>query len=211
MIVSDVVTRVQRQFGDEASVQISSDDIIRWINDCAKDLAVNNDLGQASAIQASQIGIEIYTVPADSFAIRSVYYNQRKLDFYTRQEYDAYINANDPTESASGTPILYTRHVNDLLLYPVPNEVQNIKIWYFQRPTPVALTTDTLPFSEEYHNRIVEYCLMKAYQTDEDWDSASQMQNQFDDGVTRLKQLEDADDQEFYPSITVLPEDSGYY
>jgi hypothetical protein len=211
VIVQDVITRVLRQFGDEASVQIENADIIRWINDCAKEIAVQNDLGQAVASQNAEIGLNIYSAPTDMLAIRSVYFNQKKLDFYTRAEYDAYVNTVDPKEEQDGTPILYTRHVNYLLLYPTPITSDIIKIWYFQRPTQVTVTTDTLPFSEEYHLRIVEYCLQQAYQTDEDWDAAERMKGQFDDGMIRLKQLEEADDEEFYPMITVLPDDGGYY
>lgn len=211
MIVSDVVTRVQRQFGDEASVQIDSDDIIRWINDCAKDLAVQNDLGQTTATLNSVINQNVYTAPVDMLAIRSVYYNDLKLDFYTRAEYDAYVNNNDPHEDATGTPFFYTRFVNDLQLYPKPDQVQEIKIWYFQRPTEVTTTSDSLPFAVEYHNRIVEYCLQQAYQTDEDWDAAERMRGQFEDGMAKLKQLEEADEEEFYPTITVLPDDGGYW
>lgn len=211
MIVSDVVTRVQRQFGDEASVQIDSDDVIRWINDCAKDLAVQNDLGQATASQNSVANQSLYTQPADALAIRTIYFDSLKLDFYTRQEYDAYVNNNDPKEEAAGTPFMYTRHVEDILLYPKPDAVKTIKIWYFARPTEVTTTSDSLPFAVEYHNRIVEYCLQQAYQTDEDWDAAERMKGQFEDGMARLKQLEDADEEEFYPSITTLPDDGGYW
>lgn len=211
MIVSDVVTRVQRQFGDEASVQINSDDVIRYINDAAKEIAVQNDLGAATANVASVAGQSLYTAPADMFAIRSIYYNNRKLDFYKSTEYDEYVNANDPDSTATGTPILYTRFVTDLLLYPKPDVVGAIKIWYFKRPTEVTTTADALPFPAEYHLRIVEYCLQQAYQTDEDWDAADRMQGQFSDGMTRLKQLENADAEATYAVITVLPEDSGYY
>lgn len=211
MIVSDVVTRVLRQFGDEASVQINEDDIIRWINDVAKEIAVQNDLGEAVATQNSVAGQSLYTTPADMLAIRSVYYNKLKLDFYERTEYDAYVNANDPQEILSGTPVLYSRYVNDLTFYPKPDSVQEIRIWYFQRPTEVTTTSDQLPFAEEYHNRIVEYCLQQAYQTDEDWDAAERMKGQFDDGMVRLKQLESSGEEEYYGVITVLPEDSGYF
>lgn len=209
MIVSDVITRVQRQFGDEASVQIDSSDIIRWINDCAKEIAVQNDLTQATGLQNSEKDLNVYAAPADTLAIRAVYYNQKKLDFYSRTEYDAYVNINDPTETASGTPFLYTRHVDDLILYPTPDSVGTIKIWYFQRPPEVTASTDNLPFPVEYHLRIVEYCLQQAYQTDEDWEAANQMSGQFTDGMAKLKQL-NSTDTEFYPTITVLPDDSGW-
>ncbi len=215
MIVSDVTTRVLRQFGDEASVQIDESDIMRWINDAAKDIAVQNDNNQATATQASVIGTNTYVLPADMLTIRSVYFDSQKLDFYTRAEYDAYINSVDPTELASGTPTIYTRNftgtVSNLLVYPTPSVVKNIKIWYYRRPFEVAVSTDPLPFSEEYHLRIVEYCLQQAYQTDEDWEAAERMKGQLDDGLTKLKQLESSDDSEFYGVITVLPEDGGYY
>lgn len=210
MIVSDVVTRVQRQFGDEASVQIDSNDIIRWINDCAKEIALQNDLTQATANQNTVANQAIYTAPADMLAIRSVYYDNKKLDFLESTEYDAYINKMDPNQISSGTPVVYTRSVYDLLLYPTPDSVKVLKIWYFQRPAEVVATTDSLPFPVEYHLRIVEYCLQQAYQTDEDWDAAGQMAGQFNDGMTRLKQLTDNSGTEFYPTITVLPDDSGY-
>lgn len=211
MIVSDVITRVQRQFGDEASVQINDADVMRYINDCAKEMAVQNDLGAAVASQSSVVNQNLYSAPADMLAIRTIYYDNLKLDFYPRPEYDQYVNANDPNETNAGIPFLYTRHVNDLLLYPKPSTVGTIKIWYFQRPTEVALTTDELPFAKEYHLRIVEYCLQQAYQTDEDWDAADRMKGQFDDGMTRLKQLENTSDEEYYPTITVLADDGGYW
>jgi hypothetical protein len=211
MIVSDVVTRVLRQFGDEASVQISEEDIIRWINDCARELAIENKLGETTALQSSVADQNLYTLPGNCLAVRSIYYDMRKLDFYTRAEYDAYVNNNDPKEEASGTPFMYTRFVDDILLYPKPDAVKDIKVWYFARPDEVTTTTDTLPFTVEYHNRIVEYCLQQAYQTDEDWDAAERMRGQLQDGMARLKRLQSADEEEFYPSITTLPDDGGYW
>lgn len=210
MIVSDVITRVLRQFGDEANVQIDQNDIMRWINDVAKEIAVQNDLGQVTATQSTVVGQNLYTAPADTLAIRSVYYDSVKLMFYPRTEYDAYINKVDPTELSSGVPALYTRHVNDLLLYPKPDSIKNLKIWYFQRPVEVVATTDQLPFPVEYHARMVEYCLQQAYQTDEDWDAAERMKGQYEDGLVKLARLENSSDEEFYATITVLPEDGGY-
>lgn len=210
MIVSDVVTRVLKQFGDEASVQIEEADIMRWINDAAKEIAVQNDLGEATASQNSVVGQNIYAMPADAYALRSVYYDMQKLKYLERTAYDEYINTSDPNEEASGTPWGYTRFVDDLLLYPMPDSVKLIKIWYFKRPIAVTLTTDPLPFAEEYHIRIVEYCLQKAYETDEDWDAAGQIRSQFDDGMVKLSGKMENQDQTYYPVITTLPEDSGW-
>lgn len=207
MIVSDVVKRVQRQFGDEASVQIEDADIIRYINDVTKEIAVQNDLTQATGTMNSVIGQNSYALPSDFLSLKSIYYNNMKVKPLKRTEYDEYIIKSDPDETQQGTPFIYTRWGTNFMLYPKPDAVKVIKLFYLQRPTEVSSLTDVIPLPTEYHLRVVEYCLQQAYQTDEDWDAATQMSAQFTDGMTRLKEQETFSDKEFYPVITILQDD----
>jgi hypothetical protein len=210
MLASDVITRVQRQFGDEASVQINEEDIIRYINDACREIALQNDLTQATGTMNSVVGTTIYAFPSDLLNVRTIYYDNHKLRFFKKTEYDEYINETDPDEEQTGTPWLFTRWGTNFQLYPKPDSVQEIKLLYLQRPVAVVAGVDLLPLSDEYFSRIVEYCLQQAYQTDEDWEAAGQMAGQFTDGLMRLKEHETVQTTEYYPSITVLPEDSGY-
>ena len=210
MLVSDVVVRVQRQFGDEASVQINEEDIIRYINDACREIAVQNDLTPATGTMNSVVGTSIYAFPSDLISVRTIYYDNHKLRFFKRTEYDEYVNETDPDEDQSGTPFLFTRWGSNFQLYPKPDSVQEIKLQYLQRPTQVTAAVDLLPLPDEYFSRIVEYCLQQAYQTDEDWEAATQMSGQFEDGLMKLKEHETIATTEYYPSITVLPDDSGY-
>jgi hypothetical protein len=209
MIVSDIVTRVQRQFGDEASVQIDSNDIMRWINDGANKLAQEQDILQATGVMSSVAGTNSYALPSDLLAVRTMYYNNKKLKFLKRTEYDEYINSTDPDEIQVGTSFLYTQWGPNYVLYPKPDTsiANGIKLFYIQRPTKVTTTADQCPLPEEYHPRLVEYCLQQAYQTDEDWDAATQMSNQLEDGVQKLTQSVNFKDRETYPVITVLADD----
>lgn len=210
MIVSEVTTRVLRQFGDEANVQIDNNDILRWINDSVREFSVQNDLTQATGTLNTIIGTNLYTFPADLIYMRSIYYNGLKLQFYKRTDYDEYVNKIDPNEDQTGTPMLYTRWGTQFQLYPKPDSIGTIKMLYLQRPTAVVAQTDTIPLPVEYHNRVVEYCLQQAYQTDEDWDASTQMATQLSDGLTILKEHEVFEDKEHYPSISTLADDSGY-
>lgn len=210
MIVSDVVTRVQRQFGDEASVQIDSGDIIRYINDACREIAFQNDLTQATGTMNSVIGTTSYNFPSDLMVVRTIYFDNLRLDYYPKADYDNYINEVDPQETVAGTPTLFTRWANSFILYPKPDAVKVIKLLYLQVPTQVTVVGDTLPIADLYFSRIVEYCLQQAYQTDEDWEAATQMSGQFSDGLMRLKEHETVTSIEYFPSITVLPDDSGY-
>lgn len=53
MLVSEIATRVKRQFGDEAGAQIEDADILRWVNDAMIDIARTNNLLQISATTAT--------------------------------------------------------------------------------------------------------------------------------------------------------------
>lgn len=210
MIVSDVVTRVQRQFGDEASVQLSEADIIRYINDACREISFQNDLTQATATMNSVIGTSSYNFPSDLMSIRTIYYDSLKLDAYAKTDYDNYVNEVDPLETVSGTPVLFTRWANTFILYPKPDSVKQLKLLYLQAPVAVDDTSDTIPLPDLYFSRVVEYCLQQAYQTDEDWEAAGQMSGQFADGLAKLKEHEQVATTEYYTAITVLPDDSGY-
>lgn len=210
MKVSDVIIRVQHQFGDEASVQIDQSDIIRYINDACREIVVQNDLTPATGTINSVVGQTIYPFPSDLISVRTIYYDNLKMKFYKRTEYDEYVNENDPNETQSGTPFLFTRWGTNFQIYPKPDSVKAIKLLYLQRPVVVDDENDDIPLSDEYFSRVVEYCLKQAYQTDEDWEAATQMDGQFQDGLMRLKEHETIATTEYFPSITVLPEDSGY-
>lgn len=210
MIVSDIVTRVQRQFGDEAAVQVTDADVIRWINDAQKEIAVQNDLMQATGTAPSVINQNEYDFPADMLGLNKLFYNNYKLRFLAREEYDAYVNPQDPNEVNTGDPLVYTRWGAKYLVYPRPSAVGTFKLLYTQRPAEVDDINDTLAIPVEYHPRIVEFCLRQAYEMDEDWDAAAVKSTQFDAGLSILKENEYSQDKEFYPTITVLPEDMSW-
>jgi len=207
---SDIITRVQRQFGDEASVQIEDADIIRWINDAVLEICTQNDLTQATGTMNSVIGTTSYAFPSDLLQVRTIYYDNSRLRFFKKTEFDEYINEQDPNEEQSGTPWLFTRWGTNFQIYPKPDAVKQIKLLYLQQPFEVVIETDDVPLPDMYLPRVAEYCLQQAYQTDEDWEAAGQMSGQFSDGLTRLKEHETSQTTEYYPSITVLPDDSGY-
>ncbi len=73
MIVSDVITRVRRTFGDEAAVQVTDDDIIRWINDAQIEVIKHNE----GALQKSDLldlvaNQSTYTMPTDLMILQTL-------------------------------------------------------------------------------------------------------------------------------------------
>lgn len=209
MIVHDITTRVLREFGDEASVEINEDDVIRWVNDGLKYIIVSNDLLQTTGTINSVANQSEYPFPADMLSMHAMFYNNLRVKFMKFSEFNEYIKTTDPNQNSAGTPWMYTRWSTNFTLYPKPDTAiaAGIKLYYLKRPAELTVPEDPVPLPVEYHPELVKYCLQRAYQTDEDWDAAQIMRDQFVDGIDRLKEQETFQDRESYPSITVLTDD----
>src|SRR5215813_3046774 len=88
MIVSDVVIRVRRIFGDEAAVQVTDDDIIRWINDGQIEVVKHNE----GALQKSDLvdlvaNQSTYAMPADLLIVRALRFKYTSMQSFSRLKY----------------------------------------------------------------------------------------------------------------------------
>lgn len=211
MLVSEIATRVKRTFGDEAGVQIADADIIRWVNDAMREIAIAADLMQTLASTALISSQNSYALPPDILTLRSVRYNGIKLTPLSPSEFEEYI---DSTASIypTGRPTHFSVYATSIQLYPAPdnNAVTggSLQIFYTRRPLETTTTNDTPELPVQYHNRIVEYCLQQAYELDENWGAAQAKAQQFEKGVNELRNEQTWSARDFYPSITTLPEDS---
>lgn len=201
MLVSEIATRVKRQFGDEAGAQITDADIIRWTNDAQREIALHNDLLQATGTTALLANQDQYTLPADVLNLQALKIGTRRLTFMTKED------AFQRDDNAPGDPQYYSVFGTKLDLYPTPIKAETMTIYYTRRPVEITLITAEPELPVQYHNRIVEYCLAQAYELDADWDSYKQKMGMFQEGVDRLKANNDWQPQSVYPSITVSHDD----
>lgn len=209
MLVSEIATRVKRQFGDEAGAQITDADIIRWINDAQREIAVANDLLQTTATTAAVVGQDQYSLPPDVLTLRSVRFAGNKLKLLTAEEAATLIGTDNGT--TQGTPTYYSTWGIKIDLYPAPASADpdDLQLYYTRQPAAVALVTDTPELPTQYHNRIVDYCIAQAYELDDNYESYESKMKVFQTGVDRLKGQSEWQGQDVYPSISVSPNDHG--
>jgi hypothetical protein len=216
MIVSDIKTRVKRQFGDEAQVQITDTDIVRWINDGQRYVVTNNDGVLEKTATANVIaGQQEYTLPADCLITRSikvkypdnVYY---KLDPVSLSNFDNLINGWEGTTSHRGYPTTYHIYAGKFKVFPVPDIAitSGWEIYYSRFPVDVVNDADTIDLPLPYHNLIVNYCLQQAYELDEDWEASAKKAEQVQTEMTLNREREKFQPRETYPIITVMPDDA---
>lgn len=217
MNLGEVKTRVKRQFGDEASVQVTDEDITRWVNDAQRDIVMKNEtVLQTTALTSSVANQQDYSFPATLLVLRGIHYKKALTDpsFYklrgmSYQEFDEYIDGWEGTSYGPSHPMTYTTYGDSIKMFPIPVDsvTDNIKIVFSRQPTDVDDDADTLDLPLAYHNAIVEYCLSKAYELDEDWGAANNLAAQYDVSVKLNKERENWGNHEQYPRITVSLED----
>lgn len=214
MNVGQIKTRVKRQFGDESAVQVTDEDIIRWINDAMREIAQQNEnVLETIATAAVTSGTSEYSLPSDILQLRAVRFGNRKLSILSLQEADQHItNAENPESYQTGTPEYAWIYANKITLYPTPDttDSDDLKIYYTRLPTDVAVDADIPELHVKYHARIVDYVLQQAYEMDEDWAASGNKSAQFQGGLNTLKEADSWIERSTYPVITVLAEDGSW-
>lgn len=217
MIVSDVITRVRRTFGDEASVQVQDADVIRWINDSQIEIVKRND----SALQETSLinlvaNQATYTLPVDLLLLRALRYkfsnmlSFNRIKYASMQQFDEIVDGWDGTAFGIGAPVYYTMDKGQALLFPAPDQsaTGGLKVLYNKRPTDVVLTSDALSLPLIYHNTVFQYCMWQASLLDEDHDPAIMYQSNFMDDIRELSNNDTKEETNTYPVITVMEFDS---
>jgi len=216
MIVQDVITRVRRVFGDAAAVQVTDDDVIRWINDAQVEIVKRNDAAlQKTDLIDLVVNQATYVMPTDLLILRSLRFKYSSslsfsaLRYKNMQEFDDSVDGWDGTLYSAAPPQWFTMYEGKVILFPVPDQsmVDGLKVLYNQKPTDVVGLGDTLALPIIYHNSIMQYCMWQASLLDEDHEPALMYKTNFVEDMSILSSKETSDPVATYPVITVLEYD----
>lgn len=213
MNTQDVITRVRRIFGDDAAVQVTDADVMRWINDGMVEIIKHNE----GALQKTDLidlvaGQSQYSLPTDFLILRSLRFKYTDMlsfsiiRYKSMQEFDESIDGWDGTGYGTARPQFFTMYEDAVTLFPTPDTsvTDGLKILYNQKPTDVTGLSDTLSLPLIYHNTVVKYCLHQASLLDEDHEPALMYKTDFNTDVKVLSNNETSDPIATYPTITVL-------
>lgn len=216
MKVSDIITRVQRTFGDEAGVQLTTDDIIRFINDGVREILYKNEsLLQKTTTANSVANQKNYSLPTDILILRGITWKDTGQSSYHAlkglrlNEFNEYIDGWDGTDYGSSVPLVYMIFEDLITVFPTPSvsTAAAMKLYYQRSPVDVALSSDTPDIPSIYHEILVKYCLQQAYEMDEDVEAVALKQKDIMESVNFLRGRSEWTPEETYPTITVRAED----
>jgi len=178
---AQVLRAVRRTFGDEAGVQIDTDDILQWANDAQQAINTKNRIFKAKATTPSVVGQGTYTFPDVRIQqIESILYDGSPLKPVEMPTAENQIERSDPQHEDTGTPVAWYEWAGEFVLYPIPDAVKTITIRYTRYPEALTgETTQLIDVPDKYYQAVVDYVLWKAYELDEDWNGAQLKEQQF--------------------------------
>lgn len=209
--VQDVLTEVKRTFGDESAVQITDDDILRWINAAQREILINNRILKATGTTDVTGGVSEYDFSTlKVVSIQSIQFKGRKLEYKSFQEAEEYVTSEDPLNTLEGDPILWYEWGGMIHLYPVPadDEVGALKVYYIKEPDKITSVSATLAVPDSYYENIIQFVMAKAYELDEDNENSNYKLGQFNERLGTLSEQDSMPNQSTYPRITILDEDA---
>lgn len=219
MQVTEIKSQVKRMFGDESGVQITDTDIVAWINAGQRQIVMQNEGLLEKTQVANSVGGQgeyaISSVVSDLLIFRGLMYkgpadvSYLRLKGYSMNQFSEIVDGWNSDTSTLGTPTMYTQFEEKLYLFPVPDvsSTAGIKIFYNRKPLSVTLDTDIPDLPELYHDTIINYCLMRAYELDENLEAAGAKGQQVDTDLKLLTGRDNWKNQETYPTITILEDD----
>lgn len=202
---SDVVTWIQRQFGDESGTQITVSDIIRWLNQAQLEVAVLANPIQAKSSSMLVVDQYEYSLPSDNtLNILSLHIDGSPVENMEFQEAENKLIIEDPNRTRTGKPYYWWRFADKLYLWPTPDTALPIELFYHKAPDEITSQADLLGLPDKYYEAILQFIMSKAYELDEEFSNARTAKQEFNDrlGVTLEEDTRGA--VEYYPTLTFL-------
>lgn len=194
---------IKRVFGDEAGVQLDNADIQRWANAAQMEIVNSNKAIKAKADLPTTIGQATYTFPDVKIQqIEALHYDNTRLENVPFAEAERRIISEDPYGVESGTPLFWYEWDGEVSLWPKPDEIKSLTLYFTAYPE--ELTGDTeqlLSVSDKFYNAVVDYVLAKCYEMDEAMDASQLAENRFRASLENQSEDERQAQHMTYPTI----------
>lgn len=212
--VQMVVDEVKAQFGEAGDVQITSENIIRWINRGSREIAVRTQFLKGEVSINTVAGQNEYDLAAEHvLRLDSVFISGSPVPIIPVEQADRVYRFIDPNETSTGSSTEAAWYDDGVIhLYPKPSVgvTNGLRVKYLKYPAAVAVVGDTLTVPDRFFNQLLQFCLAQAQYLDADHEQHQADMERFEEGLARQQNLQNANQASEYPTIGEDPADFVY-
>lgn len=204
---ADVSTYVKRQFGDESGVQVTDQDIWRWIDSAQVRIVADNQPLKAKATTDVIEGQKDYDLSSLSIhQIESLHYGGEYIEGTSFQEAERKVISGSDTFARTGKPVLWYEWAGQITFWPVPDVtiVNGIEVYYTKMPSKITAATTPLSVPDKFYEAICAWVLSKAYEMDEEFSQAQTQRDIFTSTLAGQMGEELTSENSTYPTITFV-------
>jgi hypothetical protein len=208
MFVSEIQDRVKNIFGDTAGVQIDDPMILDWINDGQTDICRKAECLSGLHTASIVAGTGGYPYPADFIKEVAVKVNGVKLARLTQPSIDVLFPDRDE-ETIRGNSLYYFHWNRNVNLYPKPeiSTANGLVMWYIRTAAQLTGSAQTPEIPAIFHEDLVEYCIWRALQQDEQWPAAREKKSEYDARLLQTVYDSKTLDANEYPAVRMIAGD----
>jgi hypothetical protein len=210
---------VTQKFGDVGGVQITSDMILRWINDGQRDIIKDSPFNQQTAAADIVAGQANY--PYSSFLnarilqFDSIVVNGTPCKVIPYQEFQQRMlvpGYQPATADMSMQQVFATTYGGNIILWPTPSAsiAGGLVLNYIAYPADLTTLDTLLSVPDRFYNALQSYVFGQALMLDENWDAAKAVLGQSAQDKQRELERENRSPNDFYPTVTDT-ESVAYY
>lgn len=184
MNVVDIKRQVRKRFGDPGGVMIKDQDIYDFINDAQLQIARQTETMTSTS---SSTGAAMPYTGVDIVEYRFVTYNNRPLVFTTQD--DLLAKGLDLTYRASPDYWYALENSNTISTYPLPPvaDTTPMAISYVRKPADIVADGTALEIRNIYHNDIVNFCIARCHELQQNWQAAQMAMSEFTNGLAQSR------------------------
>jgi hypothetical protein len=181
---------VKRKFGDESGVQLEDADILAWTNDGLQQIVTENKILRSKMTLPTVVDQSEYPLSdLNIHSISSLHYDGQPLLALPFVEAEETIITSDPDKEQTGTPYLWYLWNSTLTLYPKPDAVGTLTMFFTKAPTVVTGDpSQIIEMPNKYYPALVAYILQQAYEMDEDWQASQAKETQFKNALAEQRE-----------------------
>lgn len=182
MIAQTIINKVRRQLLETIGTFWSDAELVDLIDEAERDLHNRVRLLEGSALMDTQVSRCNYPLPSNWLSSRALLLNKLNTDgtdnwrrlYPSNLEKMVQENVNFLSVNSSqlNTPTSYFIWNREIWLYPVPDDIYTVKMFFKAKSTPILLATDTLNTDDSLSEAIEAYVLWKAWKKEKEQDLA---------------------------------------
>jgi hypothetical protein len=210
---ADIITSVQEIFGDVREVAFTRAQCLRWLSDGQQQIAKDTECFTTTALfGVSTFGASYngHALPDDPIFMReaSVEWNGVPLPRTHREDINTTrVKMGDVTSS---DPTSYFIFDQKIYLWPYPQAAVSgtpLRLWFYAMPATILLEAEELSIPAALHSDLVDYCLARARERNEDPEQAGRSMQQFSERLAQSREIIFNPGGESYPVIRSDPAD----